>query len=96
MPETQVEVDDMLEGPVHRLFHGGRSDQAADLFEQVVVDVDEPFGHTLNISKYEAIGYTTNCAVPASLAMPRLEAVALPVGGGGCRAATGRPRHGPG
>ena len=45
MLETQVEVDDMLEGPVHRLLHGGRSRQAADLGEEVVVDVNEPLGH---------------------------------------------------
>ena len=45
MLETQVEVDDMLEGPVHRLLHGGRSGQAAYLREEVVVDVNEPLGH---------------------------------------------------
>ena len=45
MLQTQVEVDDMLEGPVHRLLHSGRSGQAADLLEEVVVDVNEPLSH---------------------------------------------------
>ena len=45
VPKTQVEVDDVLEGPVHRLLHGGRPGQAADLREEVVVDVNEPLGH---------------------------------------------------
>ena len=45
MLQTQVEVDDVLEGPVDRRLHGGRSGQAADLLEQVVVDVYESLGH---------------------------------------------------
>ena len=45
MLQTQVEVDDVLEGPVHRRLHSGRSGQAADLLEEVVVDVNEPLGH---------------------------------------------------
>ena len=45
MLQAQVEVNDMLEGPVHRLLHGGRSGQAADLLEEVVIDVNEPLSH---------------------------------------------------
>lgn len=40
MPQTQVEVNDMLEGPVDRLLHGGSSSHLANLFEEVVVYVD--------------------------------------------------------
>jgi len=40
VPDPEFEVDHVPQRSVDGLFHGGRSGQAADLLEQVVVDVD--------------------------------------------------------